>query len=592
MTPVNSLVRTPAPAGPESSAAPTDSSAPSIAYFTMEIGLETDIPTYSGGLGVLSGDTIRAAADMGAPMVAVSLLHRKGYFHQRLDAAGVQSEEAVEWSPEDRLEALEPRFLVSVEGRDVELRAWRYRVVGNSGREVPVYLLDSDLPENAPEDRLLTDHLYGGDSRYRLIQEVVLGMGGVALLRALGHCNIQTFHMNEGHSALLALALLEKEMEDGTGAIRDGGIDEAVAAVREKCVFTTHTPVAAGHDRFTAELVESVLGGERVAALAGRGLAPNGTLNMTHLALYFSRFVNGVAMRHAQVSRAMFPGHVVHPITNGVHIPTWASDPFLALFDEHIPEWRHEVMNLRHAIGIPLEEIRMAHETAKRRLLTEVEKRVGVQLDPSVLTIGFARRATQYKRADFVFSDLDRLRRIAGEAGPIQVIYAGKAHPADNEGKAMICRVFEAATALGRSLSVIYLENYDMAAGRDLCAGVDLWLNTPRKPQEASGTSGMKAAVNGVPSFSVLDGWWVEGHVEGVTGWSIGDDWHVEMAPADEVESLYDKLEREILPCFYGDPVRWSEIMRQSIALNGSFFNAQRMMLQYLKTAYRVDAIL
>lgn len=591
MTPVKSPTRKTAPAGPAVSEEPTDAFSPSIAYFTMEIGLESDIPTYSGGLGVLSGDTIKAAADMGAPMVAVSLLHRKGYFRQRLDASGVQTEEAVEWSPEERLEALNARASITIEGRDVALRAWCYRVTGHSGHSVPVYFLDADLPENAAEDRGLTDYLYGGDSRYRLMQEIVLGMGGVAMLRALGHCNFQTFHMNEGHSALLALALLEEECGGAAAASSDGCGDAAVAAVRERCVFTTHTPVAAGHDRFTAELVESVLGVERAGALRGRGLAPNGTLNMTHLALHFSRFVNGVAMRHAQVSRGMFPGHIVHPITNGVHIPTWASDPFLALFDHHIPEWRNEVMNLRHAVGIPLGEIRAAHETAKERLLAEVERRTGVALDPTVLTIGFARRATQYKRADFVFRDLDRLRRIASEVGPIQVIYAGKAHPADQEGKAMICRVFDAANALGRSLSVIYLENYDMTAGRDLCAGVDLWLNTPNKPQEASGTSGMKAAVNGVPSFSVLDGWWVEGHVEGVTGWSIGDDWHVEMDPSDEVASLYDKLERLILPCYYDQPHRWAEIMRQSIALNGSFFNAQRMMIQYMKTAYRAETI-
>ncbi len=554
-----------------------------IAYFTMEVGIDPAMPTYSGGLGVLAGDTLRAAADLDVPMVAVTLLHRKGYFRQHLDASGSQSESPSEWSPEQVLTAVETRASVTVEGRTVALRTWRYDVKGVGGHVVPIFFLDTDLPENSTWDRELTDHLYGRDNHYRLCQEVVLGMGGIAMLRALGYVEMRSYHMNEGHSALLTLALLE---EYSRKAGRPAPTGAETEAVRSHCVFTTHTPVPAGHDKFSLDLARQVLGEKLVDTLISAECCADGTLNMTHLALSLSRYVNGVAMRHGQISRDMYPTYPVNSITNGVHAGTWAAASFQRLYDSYIPEWRRDYNYLRYAIMIQRDEIRQAHAEAKRNLLVEVERRTGVQLDQSVMTLGFARRASTYKRADLLLSNPDRLRRIVRQAGPLQIIYGGKAHPRDEGGKDLIRRVVQAAATVKDQIRIVYLEDYDMALGHLVCSGVDLWINTPQKPQEASGTSGMKAALNGVPSLSVLDGWWVEGHLEGVTGWSIGDGWRTASDSAIEATSLYDKLEYVILPMFYSRPDAFAEIMRYAIALNGSFFNAQRMVDQYVKNAY------
>ncbi len=551
----------------------------------MEVGLDAAKPTYAGGLGVLAGDTLRAAADLGLPMIGITLLHRQGYFRQHLDPQGNQTESPAAWSPEEVLEPVDASLFVRIEERRVQIRAWRHSLRGLSGHPVIVYFLDTDLPENLPQDRALTDHLYGGDERYRLSQESVLGFGGVALLRALGHRRVDVYHMNEGHAALLALALLEEQ----TGARGLPAVTEAdKEAVRRRCVFTTHTPVPAGHDQFSLDLVRRVLGEARVQFLEINRCCPQGVLNMTYLALYFARYINGVAMRHGVISQTMFPRYPVNSITNGVHAVTWSAPPFQRLFDRHLQQWRRDNHHLRCASGVPLGEITEAHAEAKRALVEAVEQRSGIRLNPGVLTIGFARRATAYKRADLLFTDLDRLRRVVS-AGPLQVIYAGKAHPRDEGGKDMIRRIFEAADALRGTIPVLYLEDYDLTLARVVCAGVDLWLNTPQKPQEASGTSGMKAALNGVPSLSVLDGWWIEGHVEGVTGWSIGDGAQPENDPSREAVDLYGKLEQVILPMFYGRPSEYGQVMRSSIVLNASFFNTQRMLHQYLRNAYEVS---
>jgi starch phosphorylase len=555
---------------------------PTVAYFSMEVGLEPSMPTYSGGLGVLAGDTLRAAADLGIDMVGVTLLHRKGYFRQQLDARGNQSETPASWSPEDHLEPLTPQVTVTMEGRPVLVRAWQYMIHGVTGHTVPVYFLDTALEQNSPWDRTLTDHLYGGDQRYRFCQEVVLGMGGVAILRALGHDDVPTYHMNEGHSALLALGLMA---ELTAGQSKPEAIAAARDAVRRRCLFTTHTPVPAGHDQFPADLVRYVLGAERARTLIAE-CCLNGTLNMTYLALYFARYVNGVAMRHGEISRGLFPNYPINSITNGVHAVAWTAESFQKLYDLHVPEWRRDNLYLRYAISIPPGEIQQAHAEAKQALLAEVERRCSIRLDRGAMTLGFARRATPYKRADLLFTDLDRLRRIARGVGPLQVLYGGKAHPRDEGGKAVIRQVFEAAAALSDAVRVVYLPEYDLALARLLCAGVDVWLNTPQKPQEASGTSGMKAALNGVPSLSVLDGWWVEGHLEGITGWSIGEDQDTPSDPGREAVSLYDKLEYVVLPLYYHRPLAFAEVRRSAIALNGSFFNAQRMVGQYLHNAY------
>ena len=563
-----------------------NSGEPTVAYFSMEIGLTPEMPTYGGGLGILAGDTLKAAADLGIPMVGITLLHRKGYLFQHLDAWGNQSETEDNWYPEEHLEALPQRVSLDIQGRRVLVRAWRYLIVGVAGHTVPVYFLDTELYENRNEDRRITDYLYGGDARYRLRQETVLGLGGIGMLRALGYHNVQTYHMNEGHSAFLALALLQEWCCHRGLYTFD---HEGMAAVRRQCVFTTHTPVAAGHDEFPMDLVREVLGDLRASLLSTTDGCRGGRLSMSHLALTFSDYVNGVSQRHGEVSRRLYPGHPIDSITNGVHGATWVAPSFAQLYDRYAPDWRFDNAALAQATNIPLEEVQKAHREARLQLLAEILRRTGVDLDPSVMTIGFARRAAAYKRADFLFSDLDRVKRIAKQVGPFQVIYAGKAHANDGHSKEVIRRVFQAANALRDTVRVFYLENYDMALAKLLCSGVDLWLNNPQKPLEASGTSGMKAALNGVPSLSVLDGWWVEGHREGVTGWAIGDSEAELQDPVVEARILYSKLEQVIMPMFYQRPHEYAEVMRSAIAVNGSYFNTHRMIKQYAERAYRLD---
>jgi starch phosphorylase len=579
-----------------------------VAYFSMEIALENAMPSYSGGLGVLAGDTIRAAADLKLPMVAISLLYRKGFFTQVLSDEGAQSEEPVEWRVEDFLKEEKARVSVPLENRRVELRAWRYDTVGARGHIVPVYFLDADLPSNEERDRNLTGSLYGGDSYYRLCQEVLLGIGGVRMLRALGYDDISRYHMNEGHAALLTLELLgEEAAKAGRKSVNGDDIEK----VRSKCVFTTHTPVPAGHDRFpmefltrafpaqvgffdlkdapSAELIKRVLQAETNFPDLNDAARNGASVNMTQLALGLSNFVNGVAKKHGEVSRRMFPEFLIEAITNGVHAATWASPAFQQLFDRYIPSWREDNYSLRSALGLPVEEVWAAHLISKHDLFETVRQKTGLKLDPDVFTIGFARRATGYKRADLILSDLDRLREIAKNAGKFQIVFAGKAHPNDGGGKEIIKKIFRAKKALKKSVHTVFLDNYNTEVAGKITSGVDLWLNTPQFPLEASGTSGMKAALNGVPSLSILDGWWVEGHIEGVTGWSIGElhrGTDVSTDNAGEADSLYNKLENVILPLYYNERQKFLEVMLHAIAINGSFFNTQRMVQQYVTDAY------
>ncbi len=552
-----------------------------IAYFSMEIGLSAELPTYSGGLGVLAGDTLKSAADLGLPMCGVTLLHRKGYFRQKLDERGIQTESPVDWDPRTQLERLPVAAEATVEGRRVGLQIWKRELVGSTGHVLPVYFLDADLEGNDAADRALTGSLYGGDGAYRLSQEILLGMGGVAALRALGYDNLSVFHMNEGHSALLTIALAEETQ---------AAVDRLPKA-RPDCVFTTHTPVPAGHDCFPIALVRRLLGSRRVEVLQASGIADAGELNLTTLALHSSRYVNGVALRHGEVSRRMFPGRDIRAITNGVHASTWASPSFQQLFDRHIPDWRRDSQQLRQAAALPLDEIEKAHAESKRALFATVKARSGQTFDLDRLTIGFARRATAYKRAELLFSDEDRLAALSRRHGGIQIVMAGKAHPRDEKGKAIIQRIFESRRKLEGRISIAYLEGYDMNLGLQLTSGVDVWLNTPERPLEASGTSGMKAALNGVPSLSVIDGWWVEGAVEGVTGWSIGDESTSGNDRGIDSRSLYDKIENAILPAFYDRPAEYARIRRSCIVLNASFFNTQRMVLQYVRDAYQIPLV-
>lgn len=556
--------------------------ADTIAYFSMEIALDPAMPTYCGGLGVLAGDTIRSAADLQVPMVAVTLLYRHGYFRQHLDPSGWQTEEEIEWDVPEFCQELPARVQVSIEGRMIQLRAWHYPVVGIGGHAVPVLLLDADLPENSAWDRALTHHLYRGDFHYRLCQEIILGMGGVRMLSALGYHDVRRFHMNEGHSAFLGLELLDERARSFNRAAFN---DDDVLAVRAKCVFTTHTPVPGGHDKFPLDHVARILGRTDLFTMH-EVFCCAGELNMTYLALNLSHYVNGVAKKHGEVSRLMLtPRDSTHhyqidSITNGVHLGTWAAPSFVELFDHHVPGWRRDNPGLRNALRIPMAEIWQAHQAAKTRAIDEVNRRTDAHFDLETFTIGFARRATSYKRPDLLLSDPPRLREIASREGRLQIIYSGKAHFGDDAGKRIIQHIVRMRDSLGPDVRIVYLENYDWELGRLLTSGVDLWLNTPLPPLEASGTSGMKAALNGVPSLSVLDGWWIEGCIEGFTGWAV------EGSPEGAASSLYRQLEHVVIPLYYGNRDRFIEVMRHAIALNASHFNTQRMIGEYIVKAY------
>ena len=552
-----------------------------VAYFTMEIALDPRVPTYSGGLGVLAGDTLKAAADLSAPLVGVTLLNEKGYFYQVLDKDGTQTERPVEWNVKDFMKLKKPVVTVNADGRKIDIRAWEYLIHGQTGHLIPVYFLDTNLPSNDPYDRTLTSFLYGGDDKFRLLQEVILGVAGVRMIEALGYSNILKYHMNEGHASLLTVELVER-----TGG--PSGKKYDVESVRKKCIFTTHTPVPAGHDKFPVELVREVLG-HKCPHMIPEVFLDDGELNMTLIALNLSRYVNGVAKRHGEVTRTMFPGFPIDSITNGVHSTTWTSEPFRHLFNKHIPGWQADPFTLRYALRIPEEEIWHTHRLAKEHLLKEVKEKTGKELDMDVFTIGFARRMTAYKRPDLLFKNMDKLLRVAARGGKFQLVFAGKAHPHDEDGKDLIRNIFAAARELEGKIEIAYLPNYDMRIGGLMTAGADLWLNTPLRPLEASGTSGMKACHNGVPSFSVLDGWWLEGCIEGITGWSIGPcetGTGIEQDQTEDIEDLYNKLEYVILPLFYKNRDQWVTIMRDCIGLNASFFNTHRMVQQYITNAY------
>jgi starch phosphorylase len=568
---------------------------PRVAYFSMEIALRNEIPTYAGGLGVLAGDTLRSAADLQLPLVGVTLVSRAGYFRQEIDPEGRQVERPATWDPARWARQLDAKIAVRVEDRPVWVSAWLYLIESNLGGRVPVLLLDTDLPENRRDDREITHCLYGGDETYRLKQEMVLGFGGVRILQALGF-EISAYHMNEGHSALLGVELLRR-YSYAADDLRPGEMPYDLPRVRDLCRFTTHTPVEAGHDRFPYELVKRLFassvygyddreppkpggpGGEHgpidfsvLTALAGAQ-----ELNMTRLALNASDFVNGVAKRHAEVSSRMYPGYQVRAITNGVHPHHWSAQSFRALYDRYVPGWCHEPELLLRVNGIPDEAIVEAHAKAKEALIERVRALTGSTLHENTAMLGFARRMTAYKRPELLFTDVNRLRAIA-RSRPLQIVLAGKAHPRDEDGKRLIESLHRHARELGDGVPVVFLPDYDLELALLMVAGVDIWLNTPLPPLEASGTSGMKAALNGVPSLSVMDGWWIEGCIEGVTGWSVED-----------AASLYEKLEHVVLPLYYGnsgDPRGWVRVMKGAIGINAAYFNSHRMMRRYATEAY------
>jgi len=554
---------------------------PRVAYFSMEIAMENDIPTYSGGLGVLAGDSLRAAADIGVPMVAVTLVSRAGYFRQEIDPQGRQIEHADDWDPARYATRLQAAVALDLEDRQVWVGGWLYVLstrVGSSA--IPVLLLDTDLPVNDPRDRDITHHLYGGDEAYRMKQEVVLGVGGMAMLQALGF-NLMGYHMNEGHSAFLTLALMRRYAYPSED-LRPGESPYDLPQVRELCTFTTHTPVEAGLDKFDYALVRRIYG-DLLDLGTVKLLAGEDKLNMTRLALNLSDYVNGVAKRHAEVSRKMFPGYAVHAVTNGVHASTWTSLPFAVMYDQHVPGWCHEPELLSRADRIPNDKLWAAHQESKQALVDKVGELTGVALNPDLPILGFARRMTAYKRADLLFTDLARLKAIA-QKHPFQIVMAGKAHPKDEAGKQLIEALHAHMRDLAGEIPMVFLPDYDMELALLMVSGSDVWLNTPLRPLEASGTSGMKAAFNGVPQLSVLDGWWVEGCLEGVTGWAVGDD--SPTANGHDAIALYDKLEKVILPLWYNDRPGWISVMKGAVSKNAAYFNSHRMMRRYATEAY------
>ena len=602
-----------------------------VAYFCAEFGLHESLPLYAGGLGILAGDHLKSASDLGVPLVGVGLLYRQGYFRQRLNRMGWQEDYYIDHRFEDlplvlmRTPTGQPLTVtVEIRGRQVQAQIWRVQV----GR-TDLYLMDSDLPQNDPIDRWLTGHLYGGNQETRIAQEILLGIGGVRLLHTLG-ITPGVYHLNEGHAAFALLEVARMEMA------RTGQSFYAVEAqVRQKCVFTTHTPVPAGHDAFSPDLMDSFfasywpqlqLSREQFLALGARRLGdPWEPFNMTVLALRLTRTANGVSKLHGEVSRQMWS--ILYPdrpvaqvpigaITNGVHPQTWTAPLMAELFCTYVhPEWDKQVADAalwERVYQIPDRELWQRHQALKQRLIShtrtcvarsweqrgEPPERVAAiahWLDPEVLTIGFARRFSPYKRGHLIIRDPERAKRLLTHPErPVQLILAGKAHPADEEGKRIIQRLIEWCRDPELQPRVAFIEDYDMHTARCLVQGVDLWLNNPRRPLEASGTSGQKVCFNGGINFSVLDGWWCEGYQAGVNGWAIGEDLHTsnqELQDQQDSESLYRLLETEIVPMYYdrdaeGLPRAWIQRMKASIATNVPRFNTVRMLEDYLQQVY------
>jgi len=559
-----------------------------IAYFTMEMGISHNIPTYSGGLGILAGDLMKAYADLKIPVVGITLLNEKGYFHQKIDSEGNQHEEPVIWNPSESMVPLPNIVLINIEGRKVRIRAWKHMIRGVTDHNLPIYFLDTNIDGNSAYDKTLTSFLYGGDRAYRIAQEMILGIGGVKMLRSLGY-NIKKYHMNEGHASLLVVELLS---EIQNRERRNPHPDE-LEKVKNMCVFTTHTPVAAGHDKFELGLFKRITDNYVPDFMLKETLHDN-LVNMTLFALNHSNYVNGVAKRHEEVTKEMFPGYRIASITNGIHPSTWVSPFFKTMLDKYIPGWPVDSYSLRYALSIPGEDFWNAHQEAKKQLLDEINNRTNIGFHILRFTMGYARRFTEYKRPDLILFDIEWLKAIAERVGDIQIVFAGKAHHYDTRGKELIKKVIQTAKLINSQnckVRIVFLEQYDIKLAKLLVAGCDAWLNTPQRPFEASGTSGMKAALNGVPQISTLDGWWLEGHIENITGWSIGphpqdpsfaNDYDMD----DEGKDFYAKLEKTIIPTFYGNKDKWIEIMKHCTAINGSFFNTHRMAEQYVSNAY------
>ncbi len=550
-----------------------------VAYISMEIAVESNIPTYSGGLGVLSGDTVRSASDLEIPMVAICLCYSAGYFYQFFNEKGEQKEKEIQWSFFYEFEKVPKPITMKIEDKDVKVSAWKYNMVGQSGHILPIYLLTTDVEGNEPWMKNMTGSLYDSTSRWnRIVQEMILGIGGVKLLESLGYNNLKTYHLNEGHGSFSICELYNQL----------GSIDK----VKEKVVFTTHTPVPAGHDRFKQDLVKKVFVDRFPAELRKLG-DDNGDLNMTFLGMAMSRYRNAVAKKHGDISRKMFPQYEIDSITNGIHHPFWVSKPIRKLFGRKWPNWRSTPSILQNAIELDDLELFDAHIENKFNLISYQKGHSWNLLDEELITIGFARRFATYKRATLLFNDIDRLGKIC--RNNIQFIFAGKAHPKDQMGKDYIKKIHESAEFLydNYGVKVVMMENYNMDLSHMLVSGCDIWLNTPNRYREASGTSGMKASLNGVLNLSVQDGWWLEGYkMNHLAGWAIGpddsnpDDPGVSNSWDIDSNALYEILEKKVIPT-YMDHDQWVFMQKNAISL-AAYFNTHRMMEEYAEKAYKL----
>ena len=540
-----------------------------VAYFSAEIGISPSLHTYSGGLGILAGDHIKAAADLDVNMVAVTLMYKEGYFKQRMDEDGNQTEIYPRFEPDPLLEKLEGTITLPLRGREVHVQVWKYTFDGINGTPIDILLLDTDVEGNDADDRTITLRLYSGGKDHRILQEAVLGFAGIRALRNLGYKDFSTYHMNEGHCSFLTLELL-KEF--------NGDEEE----VRKRCHFTTHTPVPAGHDHFAASRVKRLIGELLPEGLQLPSMVLNDRVHMTELGLYFSRSANGVSDLHGDVAREQFPQFNIGHVTNGVFHRYWVGKIFREVFDRNLPGWRKDPERLLDIYSVPDEELLFARRGQKKFLLDYANSQQQRALAYKRLTIGFARRAAEYKRARLIFHDKDRLIKLAKHK--VQFVFAGKAHPRDDHGKEILREIVTQAKDLLGDVKIVFLENYNMWLGNLITSGVDVWLNTPLRPNEASGTSGMKATLNGVPNLSILDGWWAEGCRDGVNGWAIGDADHPN--DAADADHLYSILENQVIPTYYDDQEKWLNMVRESI-ITGVEFTGTRMVNDYLKQYYK-----
>ncbi len=544
-----------------------------VAYFTMEVGFSRDIPTFAGGLGVLAADILRSATDLGVSAAGMTMCWQHGYMKQVINGDGSQRYSEMDWNPADKLKKLPHTVEVTIEGRPVKVGVWVLELKSR-GHKVPVYFLDTNLPENQQWDRDITKYLYGGDGFMRLKQEVVLGIGGVRMLRKLGYKDVGTYHMNEGHAAFLTLELLkEREYKDDN--------------VKPSCAFTTHTPVKAGHDAFPYDMAYKVVGDMLPWHI--RKIAGEENLSMTLLAMHLSRYTCGVARVHGMVSRAMFPGEDIDHITNGVHAEHWATDEMKELLDAHCAGWRDDPSVLaKKSRDIPDDALWAAHRAAKRRLIVEANKHAVTPLDENILTIASARRVVAYKRPELIYTNLNRLLEVG--QGHLQIIHSGNAHPQDPFGQDVIKRMIERSRQLSDRIRIVYIPNYNPDLAKLMVSGADVWLNTPTRLHEASGTSGMKACINGTLNLSTLDGWWIEGYeMEPQSGWRIGP--LAQALDADDTrqidaEDLYTQLQYQVIPEYeHADHVRWIRRMKRTIGLMG-FFNTHRAVKEYIEKAW------